>query len=101
VFDEPVPPQRYGAYHGAELWYAFDNLSLRSWPWEPADHRLADRMSEWLVSFARRARLSAWPDFGSSGLAMRLDSEPDIGEPFNRDCLEFFERLAAARASRD
>src|SRR5262249_6543335 len=28
-FGEPVPPGGYGAWHGAELWYAFDTLATK------------------------------------------------------------------------
>jgi para-nitrobenzyl esterase len=45
----------YGAFHTAELLYAWDNLGQRDWPWAPADHALAAAMS------------SAWARFAAAG----------------------------------
>jgi para-nitrobenzyl esterase len=51
-----VPPrpdaEKYGAYHAAEIAYAFDNLRLLPWKSEPADQALADAMSGAWVRFA-------------------------------------------------
>jgi para-nitrobenzyl esterase len=59
-----VPPRpdatKYGAYHAAEIIYAFDNLRKVSWMSEPADQKLAEAMS------------GAWVRFAASG-------EPDGG----------------------
>ena len=45
----------YGAFHTAELLYAWDNLGQRGWPWAPADHAVAAAMS------------SAWARFAAAG----------------------------------
>ena len=51
-----VPPrpdaEKYGAYHAAEIAYAFDNLRLLPWKSEPADEALADAISGAWVRFA-------------------------------------------------
>ena len=44
--------RKYGAYHAAEIVYAFDNLRLLPWKSEPADQALADAMSGAWVRFA-------------------------------------------------
>ena len=42
-----------GVYHSAELYYVFEALSVREWPWEAADPRLADAMSSCWANFAK------------------------------------------------
>ncbi|WP_263309896.1 carboxylesterase/lipase family protein [Brachybacterium atlanticum] len=53
-----TPPEkgleRYGAYHGAEVAYAFDNLGAdHDADYTEADHRLRDQLSGYWVDFAR------------------------------------------------
>ena len=51
-----VPPrpdaEKYGAYHAAEIVYAFNNLAKTPWPNQPADVNLAEAMSSCWVRFA-------------------------------------------------
>jgi para-nitrobenzyl esterase len=44
---------KYGAFHTAEVPYAYNNLRFVNRPWEPVDHRLADLMSTYWVNFVR------------------------------------------------
>jgi para-nitrobenzyl esterase len=57
----PIPPEEYpggpdasppGAWHGAEIRYALDNLGSAEWPWSETDHTLANRMASYWVNFA-------------------------------------------------
>lgn len=68
-FFSRVPPrpdaEKYGAYHAAEIVYAFDNLTKTPWVQQPADRALADAMSSTWVRFAATgspegAALPAW-----------------------------------------
>ncbi|MBK1787355.1 carboxylesterase/lipase family protein [Prauserella cavernicola] len=57
-FFSHVPPEsgleQYGAYHGAEVAYAFDNLGADSdADYGEADYRLRDRMSAYWLNFVR------------------------------------------------
>ena len=57
-FSTPVgtylhPPTRYGAYHGAELPYAFDTLNMVAWPWTDRDRAIAATMASAWVRFAK------------------------------------------------
>jgi para-nitrobenzyl esterase len=44
---------KYGAFHTAEVPYAYDNLQFVNRPWEQVDHTLADLMSSYWANFAR------------------------------------------------
>jgi para-nitrobenzyl esterase len=65
-----VPPredaEKYGAFHAAEIVYAFDNLAGVDWTPEPADRALAEAMAGCWVRFANSGDpgggdLPAWP----------------------------------------
>ncbi|MDG4782398.1 carboxylesterase family protein [Micromonospora sp. WMMD961] len=95
-FFSHVPPEKglekYGAYHGAEVAYAYDNLGADSAAdYTEADYRLRDQMSAYWVSFVRTGDpnapgLPAWPTVeqapdhvmefaGRSGMAPRPRSD--------------------------
>jgi len=49
----PNPNSKYlGAYHAAEIIYVFNNLRLRSLPYQETDNKLAEMMSNYWVNFA-------------------------------------------------
>ena len=59
-----------GAHHGAEVVYAFNNVSLSRRPFVEADRGLSDTLSSYLVEFARGGdpnvgRLPSWPAYGA------------------------------------
>jgi para-nitrobenzyl esterase len=63
---------KYGAFHTAEVPYAFDDLPFVNRPWEAVDYRLADLMSSYWANFARSGNpngkgLPVW-DAYSSGM---------------------------------
>ncbi|MET8203713.1 carboxylesterase/lipase family protein [Micromonospora taraxaci] len=95
-FFSHIPPEKglekYGAYHGAEVAYAYDNLGADSAAdYTEADYRLRDQMSAYWVNFVRTGDpnapgLPAWPTVaqapdqvmefdGGSGMAPRPRSE--------------------------
>jgi para-nitrobenzyl esterase len=47
----PGPNPAWGAYHAAEIQYAFNNVGSRPWATD-ADRKLADQMSSYWVNFA-------------------------------------------------
>jgi para-nitrobenzyl esterase len=69
----------WGASHFAELWYVFDHLNQARWNWSAADYKLADRISQYWINFARSGDpngpdLPHWPPYTIAGgrvLALR------------------------------
>lgn len=71
-------PRPLGAYHSAEIRYAFGNLRSAQNPWTAYDHELSRIVSSYWVNFAKHGnpngeRLPAWPAYAhSNGLVMEL-----------------------------
>ncbi|MGB4777393.1 carboxylesterase/lipase family protein, partial [Microbacterium sp.] len=73
-FFSHVPPEpaleKYGAYHGAEIAYAFDNLGADSdAAYTATDYRLRDQLTNYWVNFTSTGDpngpgLPSWPTFG-------------------------------------
>jgi para-nitrobenzyl esterase len=67
-----VPPrpghEKLGAYHAAEIIYAFNNLGKAPWPSQPVDQSLADAVSSYWANFATHGdpnggNLPSWPAY--------------------------------------
>jgi para-nitrobenzyl esterase len=61
---------KYGAFHTAEVPYAYNNLQFVNRPWEPVDHRLAELMCTYWANFARNGNpngkgLPVWDAYSS------------------------------------
>jgi para-nitrobenzyl esterase len=48
-----TPETAFGAFHSAEIVYAYDNLHTLDRPWEDMDQEIANQMSSYWVNFAR------------------------------------------------
>jgi para-nitrobenzyl esterase len=95
-----------GVYHSAELYYVFDNLKVRDWPWNEEDRRLAQAMSSYFVNFAKtgspnRKDLPQWPSYkpGGSGQVMELGSEIAPQAEPNRARYELLDAIYAKTSS--
>lgn len=103
----PIPKAEYpggpnapdpGAWHGAEIVYAFDNLRARDWPWSDADRELSDRMASYWVNFARTGDpngdgLPHWPTFREApDEVMNLDVDAGPIQRPNQEVLEVLQR---------
>lgn len=91
-FREPMPRGGYGAWHGSELWYAFDTLDTQPFPWEPVDREVAATFSSALVQFARSGQPGPeWPRFNAHEAgAMVIGERLGAGSLPNREALQFF-----------
>jgi para-nitrobenzyl esterase len=98
-FHEPTPPGGFGAYHGAELWYAFGNLDRQPWAWTDADRTLAQRMGSAWVQFARSGDpkvkgFEGWAPYDDAlGAAMILDAQPRFAPLENLPALRFLDQF--------
>jgi para-nitrobenzyl esterase len=62
---------KYGAFHGGELAYAYNNLQFVNRPWQTADHKLAAAMSSYWANFAAKGNpngkgLPEWKPYNSN-----------------------------------
>jgi para-nitrobenzyl esterase len=83
---------KYGAFHTADVPYAFDNLRFVNRPWQPVDDTLAEVMSSYWANFVRTgdpngAGLPRWPRYTTAdklimvlGDKQESESIPDSGE---------------------
>jgi para-nitrobenzyl esterase len=110
-----VPPgpeaERYGAYHAAEIVYAFDNVSLapnspnpkRRWTPEALDVELASTMAGYWTSFAKAGdpnvgELPAWPRYDTaSDQALELGDQVRVVLALKRERLDLLDSLHEAR----
>jgi para-nitrobenzyl esterase len=95
-----------GVYHAAELYYVWNNLHVRDWPWEADDRRLAEIMASYWVNFARTGDpngegLPEWPTYqsGGGGLVMQLGRKIGAAQEQRRDRYEFLDRFYRKAAS--
>ena len=106
----PLPAKRYreqtagrslGAFHGASLFYSFDALRFRDWPWSGGDKRLAKMMIEAWMHFARTGRpaaevLPSWPRFDSAApMVMSLSSASHLQPVPEQATMRFWDRFYA------
>jgi para-nitrobenzyl esterase len=77
----------YGAFHTAELLYAWDNLAQRAWPWTAADSELAGAMASGWSRFVAAgdpngAGLPGWAPFtGKDDAEVMHFANPDALGP--------------------
>jgi para-nitrobenzyl esterase len=96
-----------GVYHSAELYYVFNNLQIRDWPWEAGDRALADTITSYWVNFAKSGTpngdgLPPWPAYrpGGGGQVMQLGQAIAAGQELHRDRFEFLDAYYRGLAPR-
>ena len=78
-----------GSYHGAELPYVFGTHD--AWiPTNEADIEISDFMREAWAQFAKtgspeKSTQHDWPEYGATGLALRIDEERSTGRPVSEE----------------
>ena len=86
-----------GVYHSAELYYVFDTLGMRNWPWEEADRHLADVVLSYWTNFAKTGNpngngLPRWPTYkAGGGQVMELGAAIKPEAELHRDRYDFFD----------
>jgi para-nitrobenzyl esterase len=101
----PADAPFQGAYHDAELYYAFHNLHLYQQRWEEWDHKLADLMASYWVNFAitgdpNGRDLPAWQPYDDAHAerAMIFGDKAEMGPArLDKARLELFDAQLARR----
>jgi para-nitrobenzyl esterase len=99
---EPIIPNRdfYGAFHAAEIYYAFDNLDKSDRENDKTDEALADAMSGYWVNFAANGDpngegLPEWPAYNAETEPyMELGDQVKLGHHLRKEQLDLHEERA-------
>lgn len=105
-----VPPmpnsRRYGAFHGADLFYVFDAMDYhREWQWTAIDEKLSEVMISYWTHFARTGDPNgkgqpAWPAFSDKAqLVMQLGDRVGAIPLPHRHQLDFWDGFYAQQRS--
>ena len=92
---------KYGAFHTAEVPYAFNNLQFVNRPWKEADRALAEIMSSYWANFARSGNpnwkgLPVWEVYKKGDKRiMLLGEQPKMGMLEDEGALEFMSKRMA------
>lgn len=91
--DKPDFPN-YGAFHSAEIPYAFHSLKYWDRPWRAEDYAVQKYMSAYWMNFVKTGNpngngLAAWKPYDESGNIMELGSEPILKQHLYKEELEF------------
>ncbi|MXX73941.1 MAG: carboxylesterase family protein [Holophagales bacterium] len=100
----PPHPEKdfYGAYHAAEIAYAFDNLDKLDYEYAEEDHELAEAMSGYWIAFASTgdpnppggSDLPAWPEFKpDTARHLEFGSTIEAGSHLHRDRMALWDRF--------
>jgi para-nitrobenzyl esterase len=90
---------KYGAFHTAEVPYAYDNLAFVNRPWEPVDHALATEMSAYWVNFAKTgdpngAGLPVWSRYTMTDKQIMVLDKESVTKPLaDKDALDLLFRF--------
>lgn len=103
-FHEPVPPQGYGTYHGADIWYAFGNFEAARFDWSDADRRVHALLADAFVRFAADGEPGdvdglPWPELDGQNQALLLSAKPQIAPLPNQAAVQFFEEAFNRRGA--
>jgi para-nitrobenzyl esterase len=76
---------KYGAFHGGEITYAYDNLKFVNRPWQPVDHTLAETMLSYWANFAATGNpngkgLPEWKLYNSKTHDIMILNDPCYSE---------------------
>ncbi len=111
-FFSRVPPaadaELYGAFHGAETVYVFDNLGRSPHPYanrdyDKTDRYLSDLMASYWINFATTgdpngAGLPEWPVYGAAAdEGLEFGDEVRVRSGIRKAGLDFFDRYYAAQ----
>jgi para-nitrobenzyl esterase len=92
---------KYGAFHTAEVPYAFNNLQFVNRPWKEEDRALAEIMSSYWANFARTGNpnwkgLPVWEVYKKGDKRiMLLGEHPKMGMLEDEEALEFMSKRMA------
>ncbi|RFZ81460.1 carboxylesterase family protein [Mucilaginibacter terrenus] len=95
--------KKYGAFHTAEVAYAFNNLKFLNRPFEPGDQKLADVMSSYWVNFATKGDpngpgLPIWPMYKTTNSKMMQLGEKQVPTAlFDKAALEFMVKQSGGK----
>jgi para-nitrobenzyl esterase len=95
---------RFGAFHGAEIPFVFNNLHKGRASFSEREKALADTMSDYWVQFAKRGNpnrrgLMEWPAYDpNTDQHLEFGDEIKTGQGLRKEKCDLFDRFAASQS---
>ena len=97
------PAKTWGAYHGGEIVYVFNELPMQDWAWRPVDLKVGDLISSMWTNFVKTGNpngpgIPNWPSYDpKTEMLMNIGDDPKAQPaPFKLQ-LEFLDEWNAAQ----
>jgi para-nitrobenzyl esterase len=100
------PAKDWGAYHGSEIVYVFDEFPLQDWAWRSMDLKVGDIISSMWVNFAKTGDpngvgLPKWPAYDpKADVLLNFSDNPQAQPAPFKQALSFLDKWDAEQRSK-
>jgi para-nitrobenzyl esterase len=100
------PAKDWGAYHGSEIVYVFDEFPSQDWAWRPVDLKVGDIISSMWTNFVKTGNpngpgLPQWPAYDpKSDVLLNFADAPKSQRAPYEASLDFFDKADSVQRSK-